>query len=326
MSKTRDIIQEIGEIRQRRQFGSAMMELPFRLMTLERAFQNHKDLDGELVRYFPVALIACVEGYFRMVIKDLIDSGEPYLTNAEKPASSIRLDFSVLRAVHGKAITVGELVAHGVQISRLEHINVTLSTILDTGFLKGLENVVDRWAHEIKGEAVAPILENPNDVFADVARTFELRHIICHEIASAYEIKLEEVARCFESCVAFLRASDEFISETLYPGAPLTQTDMNIAAGEALGAKRAELEETAKKLMARLDEAELKAFNESQGKWHQYCDAWADFVAGDRAGGGTIWPLIYAGAAQATVDMRIQEVRSFRRLSDSSGDLDNQNT
>lgn len=75
-----------------------------------------------------------------MVIKDLIDSGEPYLTNAEKPASSIRLDFS----------------------------------------------------------------ENPNDVFADVARTFELRHIICHEIASAYEIKLEEVARCFESCVAFL--------------------------------------------------------------------------------------------------------------------------
>ena len=46
-----------------------------------------------------------------MAIKDLIDAGEPYLSNAEKPASSIKLDFSVLRAVHGKTITVGELVA-----------------------------------------------------------------------------------------------------------------------------------------------------------------------------------------------------------------------
>jgi len=322
MSKTRDIIQEIGEIRNRRQFGSAMMELPFRLFSLEHAFRNQKDHDGELVRYFPVALIACVEGYFRMAIKDLIDTGDPYLSNAEKPASSIRLDFSVVRAVHGKAITVGELVAHGIQLSRLEHIDVALSTILGTGFLKGLETVTDRWAHEIGGKEVAPILENPNEVFADVARTFELRHIICHEIASAYEIKLEEVARCFESCVAFLRASDEFISETLDPGAPLTQTDMNIAAWNDLEAKNLELEEAANKLIARLDDAELKAFKESQEKWRQYCESWADFVAGDRAGGGTIWPLIYVGAAKATIEMRIQEVRGFRRLSDSAKDSD----
>ena len=57
-----------------------------------------------------------------MAIKELIDAGEPYLTNAEKPASSAKLDFAVLRAVHGKAITVGELVAHSVQLSRLDHI------------------------------------------------------------------------------------------------------------------------------------------------------------------------------------------------------------
>jgi len=316
MSKTRDIIQEIGDIRKRRQFGSAMMELPFRLFSLEHAFRNQKDHDSELVRYFPVALIACVEGYFRMAIKDLIDTGDPYLSNAEKPASSIKLDFSVIRAVHGKTITVGELVAHSVQLSRLDHIDVVLSTILGTGFLKGLETVTDRWAHEIGGKEIAPILENPNNVFADVARAFELRHIICHEIASAYEIKLQEVARCFESCVAFLRASDEFVSETLHPGAPLTQTDMNIAAWEDLEAKKSELEEAVDKLIARLDDAEKRALKKSQGKWLQYCEAWADFVAGDRAGGGTIWPLIYVGAAKATVEMRIQELCGFRRLSD----------
>ena len=113
MSRTRDIIQEIDDVRQRRRFGLAMSELPMRLFALEHAFKKHDKAQSELTRYFPVALIACVEGYFRMAIRDLIDAGEPYLSNAEKPASSLKLDFSVLRAVHGKAITVGELVAQG---------------------------------------------------------------------------------------------------------------------------------------------------------------------------------------------------------------------
>lgn len=316
MGRTRDIIQEIADIRQRRMFGKAMSELPLRLFALERAFKGHDKTQRELTRYFPVALIACVEGYFRMAIKDLIDAGEPYLTNAEKPASSIKLDFSVLRAVHGKAITVGELVAHGVQLSRLEHIETTLSSLLGTGFLEALRTTTDRWAHEVRGKPATPILAKPDEVFADVARTFELRHIICHEIASAYEIESEEVAQCFESCVAFLRAADEFISETIHPGAPLTQTDMNIAAGKSLREKQERLAGAVAEFRARLDAAELTAFDESQAKWQLYCDAWADFVAGERATGGTIWPLIYAGEAEALVVRRLEEISCYRPLGD----------
>lgn len=316
MSRTRDIIQEIAEVRQRRRFGSAMTELPLRLFALERAFKDHDKSQVELTRYFPVALIACVEGYFRLAIKDLIDAGEPFLTNAEKPASSLKLDFSVLRAVHGKAITVGELVAHGVSLSRLEHVDGALSSLLGVGFLQSLRTTTDRWAHEVRGEPNTPILSKPDEVFANVARAFELRHIICHEIASAYEIESNEVARCFESCVAFLRTADEFISETIHPGAPLTQTDMNIAAGESLVEKRERLAEAVVKLTSRLEPAELAVFAESQEKWQLYCDAWADFVAGERANSGTIWPLIYAGAAEAVVDRRLEEVSSWRRLGD----------
>jgi hypothetical protein len=317
MSRTRDIIQEIADVRQRRRFGEAMSELPLRLFALEQAFKKHDKNETELTRYFPVALIACVEGYFRMAIKDLVDAGEPYLTNAEKLASSVKLDFSVLRAIHGKAVTVGELVAHGVQLSRLEHIEATLSSLIGKSFLQELRTTNDRWAHEIRGEPSTPILPQPEAVFSDVARTFELRHIICHEIASAYEIEPEEVARCFESCVSFLRAADECISEIVRPGAPLTQTDMNIAAGKALAETNQRLTGAVTTLRSRLDSKELVAFDESQATWQVYCDAWANFVAGERATGGTIWPLIFAGAAQATIDRRIEELRLYRRLSDS---------
>jgi hypothetical protein len=319
----RDTIQQIVEIRQRRRFGSTMSELSVRLFALERTFKKLDEIkldeiETELFRYFPVALIACVEGYFRMAIKDLIDAGEPYLTNAEKPASSFKLDFSVLRAVHGKTITVGELVAHSVQLSRLEHIEVALSSLLGTSFLRALRTTTDRWAHEIKGEPATPILTEPDRVFADVARTFELRHIICHEIASAYEIKVEEVAQCFESCATFMRAADELISETINPGAPLTQTDMNIAAGKSLSEKQIELAEAVEILRSRLNAAELVAFEEAQVKWQLYCDAWAHFVAGERATGGTIWPLIYAGAAEAVVERRLEEISGYKRLGDDA--------
>ena len=121
-----------------------MAELPLRLFALERAFEVYDKSQGELIRYFPVALIACVEGYFRMAIKDLIDASEPSLTNAEKPATSLKLDFSVLRAVHGKTTSVGELVAHSVSLSRLEHIESALSSLLGASFLHALRFTTDR--------------------------------------------------------------------------------------------------------------------------------------------------------------------------------------
>lgn len=316
MGRTRDIIQEIAEVRHRRRFGSAMAELPLRLFALEHAFKKHDKSEDELTRYFPVALIACVEGYFRMAIKELVDAGEPYLSNAEKQAFSIKLDFSVLRAIHGKTITVGEFVAHSVQLSRLEHLEAVLSNLLNTGFLQAIRATTNRWAHEVKGQPVTPILAKPDEVFADVARTFELRHIICHEIASAYEIEPEEVTRCFESCVVFLRAADEFISETIHPGAPLTQTEMNIAARQSLEERREQLADAVAELRSRLDAAELAAFDESQEKWQTYCDAWADFVAGERASSGTIWPLNYASEAEAVVKRRLEEVSCYKRLGD----------
>jgi hypothetical protein len=251
-----------------------------------------------------------------MAIKEIIDKGDPFFSNAEKPLSSVKLDFSVLKAVHGKMVTVGELVSHSVQLSRLEQIDATLSTLIGQGFLASLRTVVDRWEHEIRGNPARPILSAPDEVFSGVARTFELRHIICHEIASAYEIKTDEVGVCFEHCVGFLRASDEFLSQILNPDAPLTQTDMNIAAGKALTEQQEQLAQAAEELRSRLEPNEVTAFDNAHAQWQLYCDAWANFVAGERATGGRIWPMEYAGAAEETVKRRLDEIRGCRRLSD----------
>lgn len=124
------------------------------------------------------------------------------------------------------------------------------------------------------------------------------------------------MTRCFESCVALLRAADEFISETLHPGAPLTQTEMNIAAGNSVSEMQKSLTEAVATIRKRLDAVELIAFDESQAKWEAYCDAWVSFVAGERASGGSMWPMIYAGEAEVVMMRRLNEVKSWRGLGD----------
>ena len=37
----------------------------------------------------------------------------------------------------------------------------------------------------------------------------------------------------------------------------------------------------------------------------------------DGGNGGTIWPVIFAGATESTIDRRIEELIHYRRLSDS---------
>jgi hypothetical protein len=308
MGCARDIIQEISEVRQRRRFNIAMVELPMRLSALEKGLRTHDKHDIELIRYFPVALIACIEGYFRMAIQELVDSGEPYLSNAEKIIPSKKLDFSVLRAIHGKIITVGELISHAIPLSRLEHIDGVMSELIGKKFLNVLRLTTDRWAHEVRGEQLNLILTDPDIVYSDVAKTFELRHIICHEIASAYEVNYDKTSQYFESCVLFLKAVDEFIMETIYPGAPLTQSEMNKDARESLRTKQEKLNASIEVLRNCLDADEVVSFDNSQNKWQSFCDAWVEFIVGDESRGGTIWPVKYSVTKEAVLNLRLDQI------------------
>lgn len=111
----------------------------------------------------------------------------------------------------------------------------------------------------MQGKKPRPILPDSDRVFRDVPRTFELRHTICHGKASAYEIEAAEVSRCFQGCVKFLRKADEFISETVHPGAPISRYEINVASGESLAEARCRLNEASQKVRQHLNTTELAA-------------------------------------------------------------------
>lgn len=308
MSRTRDIIQEITGIRERCQFNSAVLELTTRLFALERAFRERVRFDVETIRYFPVAIVSCLEGYFRIAIKELVDAGDPYFANSEKVLFS-KLDFSLIRAIHGKKITIGELIAHNIPISRMEHIETSLSNLIGKSFLGEIRNTTDRWAHEFRGDPISPILEKPDEVYGNVEKTFNLRHIICHEIASAHKISVEEIELCFGSCVSFLRAANACVEELLHPGVPLTQTEMNIAAGQSYQRAKLKLDVIIDHIKEFFSPEKCESFDKVNQLWKTYQERHADFMA-SRYEGGSIKPLIQASALESVTVARIVELET----------------
>jgi hypothetical protein len=319
MSRTRDLIQEIIDVRNRRR-SEAMRETFLRLSELNSSFESRQALSPELLKYFPVGLVACLEGFFRLAIKQLVDSGGAHLDNAEKLFANIKIDYHTLKALHGREITIGDLVAHQVPINRLENIQSHLSALLGKDFLKELRSVKEAYWGDEEGEP-PPILAEPDATFASVTSTFELRHIICHELATKFEVSLAEVERCVFGTVLFLKAAVEYLEEVLHPGVRwMSHVEMKAVAAAELKGLLQEIERLNQRLVAEFQKQDqenigtlaaknlTEGFIESAEAWRHYMESWATIDADSSYGTGTGWGLGYSERASQLARERIAEL------------------
>lgn len=217
MSKGRDIIKEISAKRTRLKKGSSRWE-QFLLRHeaqwdafdyIKANIKGNPDFKYELLRYFPIGAIASIEGYFRLLIKDIIDFGEPYLSNVEK-IKDIKFTARNVVAIYGKKITLGELISHFISLNNLENINKYLSILLELDFLKELS----KFRFEIEGEKIA-LGKKASDLFEEIKEVFRLRHIHCHEIAIKEKLGSRKLSELRLSVYVFIRVTELFINPFL---------------------------------------------------------------------------------------------------------------
>lgn len=304
---TRNPIPDILEIRSRLLHGNSGAEISIRQIYLQSAFEKRRDVDPEFLRYFPVALVACFEGFFRLAVKELIDAGQPYLTNAAQLAATNKFDLESVIALHGKLTTIGEFIAHPLPWSNLKQVEANMSAILGKSFLNHMRIITDRVAIELDGKPPIPILADPDSTFRNVSRTFELRHIICHETATKFKISIEEIENIYDSSREFLKAATEIVSETLYPNAPLTQAAMNQSSYEEYQIAREELNNLVGAVSNNLSRDIKTNWIELQSSWESFADEAIKFE-GSKYDGGSIQPLIHNTTATGLVRARITEV------------------
>lgn len=97
---TEQAIREIAEKRSRASIPD--MAASWRMSSLLQTFNSPAQHRTELLRYFPVAVVASIDGYFRARLAELIDAGDPFLSNAVSKYPDIKLDMQMAGALATK--------------------------------------------------------------------------------------------------------------------------------------------------------------------------------------------------------------------------------
>lgn len=154
----------------------------------------------ELLRYIPIGIVAAIEGYFVLAIRDLMNFGEPFSSKATKVVNQ-KFDVTSLFHVSRGTVTPGELVSHSLSFSRIENMNSMMSEILGENFSHLVEEQTIECPH--CGEVIR-ISSLFNSWMKSLIDLYETRHILCHEIGKSVSLRLKDLDN-------WLSISDYFI-------------------------------------------------------------------------------------------------------------------
>lgn len=311
MSNKKNYIQHIQEIKARHRFKHSYGEMSSRLNDLESAFEQVHN--NELLRYFPLALVALIESICRILIAELIDYGEPYLSRSEGLLDKPKIDFEILKHLYGKQLTIGEFIAHNVSINQLESIDKIFTTLVGKKALHELSCHFSRWDVEISGKPQKPMIKDSNESYKTIREIFEIRHIFAHESATNIELEKERIHHAILMCKEFLEALGDFIHDVMHPNFPLTQMDMNINACEDLTKTLDSIEALDREIVKKISERwleRLEYYSKGQDAWKNYMEADSEFEASSVIG-GSMWTLIKASSANGIALEREKDLKSL---------------
>lgn len=315
----RNLINEITAIKSRSEFNSRH-DYSSKLNDIEYAFQGNLDYNGdfnkELLKYIPIATVACFEAFFRSVYKELIDFGKPFSDNVVKfnQAQNVKFDFDIVNAIQTKTVTVGEFVSHILPCNNFEDINKNLSLLCSIDFADQIKKFKRESIFEHVNDNSKQFIDNGDQIIADIKRTFELRHIFCHEFATNLHIDKDEILRCFNNAKLFLNQTNDFVWDLIYPNAPETQTDMNIQASDEFE----KFENDLSVLISTIKEAKnensdfdlnVGLFDKTIEQWKIYRKTKAESDA-SVVEGGTMYPLLYASSLTNTTKEKIESLKN----------------
>ncbi len=323
---TRDRAAEILEVKDRgplrRRFGS------YSLQSLKSRWTRTGRSEGSTPDFYVIRAVTLLEVFTRGYIAELIDHGTEYANRAIELSKNLKMDFALVQGIQGRAITLGDIVAHNVSVNSFGQMLEHFGTLLNKEPLRALlASAVDRWATEIEKKPAEPIINDFDDLARSLARLFEVRHILCHETPKRPVYVVSDIEGFLNAAIQFTKALEEVVEFEMFGLTPLTQTEMNIAAGKDLRKKEGELNHLLGEIRAKVgatdnatprvaarsvDSTWLHTLDDAQEKWLSYRNAQCDFDTYLNQG-GTIRPTLWAGEATRLTEIRIAELQSWLR-------------
>jgi hypothetical protein len=276
MRTRRDNIEDIEQIRSRT--GPSDWDNGItKLFLLSQQTRQPEDADHNA--YLIVASVAAIQSYFRWEMRRLIDSGDQRYIDNCRLHDSFKISKDHLVAVHDRRVTIGELAAHSIRLHSMTAIISAMEELLGTGFIDLVKEARNSESRQQQGDAASAIITSIADTIKRVERTFELRHIICHEAHLDTVVDAEEVSNLCSSCYDFLRASHYGIAHFHDPNAPVTLSDRHSVASERLKALESSLSILEQRILSGLDGPEKESFERMQQSWRVYAQMEAEYNA-----------------------------------------------
>jgi len=252
-------------------------------------------------------LVTLLEVFGRQWVATFIDHGPPYVDNAKTLVEAgIKFDFDKVKGIHGKRISLGGLIAHSVSLNQFEHFVGCFSKLLGHDFLKTIKSTHDRAAVELYGQPATPIIDDISIMSRDLARLFEVRHVLTHE----YPVRsatTEDISSFLSATSAFVRASEQTFATLLYGNYAFKPLDMASDAMELNNAAEDEMKVTLAKLAA-LDFVDNDALQLSQQTWEKYRKNQAALRA-SIVQGGSLYGQAYVKELFRLARLRNEELR-----------------
>lgn len=296
----------------------ALYEPATRIANMKAALKSIEH--DELMRHFPVAAIATLEGYFRGAVGGIINLGSPYLDRGVKLLREAPKVADVVPALHRGSITAGELIAFSLPFNSVSTFIGPFQKLLECDVKTGIAEARDPL--KVRGgiEDVEPIIDNVDQLLRDLELTFERRHVLAHEAAANYGISRDEALAAVKCVETLVEATDAVLWSTAWKNVPLTQFEMNVDAGrrahEARGDLAAKLREGKRRMRGAGDGPKFRALH---WEWRRYAEKWARLEV-DAFIGGSMRPMVYASARERLALARTEDVESLLATLRQGGD------
>jgi hypothetical protein len=153
------------------------------------------------------------------MVKRLIDHGDPYFENSKAffQNSKLKIDFELFKNIHKKEFTLGELLSHQLPCSRHSDFISAFDILLDRKFIIELKAYKQKGLFDYSHNVMITFPAKCDSILANVAKVFELRHIICHEASLDVKLTKSLANELCDSVLALLTQTKHYLLSLLDP-------------------------------------------------------------------------------------------------------------
>jgi uncharacterized protein YecT (DUF1311 family) len=275
-------------------------------------------IDATADDFFPIRAVTLLEVFSGAWIAQLIDHGPPFVNNAVDLAKNLRPDYELIRAIHGRTITLGDMIAHNISFRAFGQICSCFKILIGEDLIPLIETAVDRRttlrdlmsAQPAEKKMLARIIPDVAEMCRPLSRLFEVRHILVHEFPQTEVYDRAEIAVFLKSAEQFAHATNEALNHLLFGDAPRTMQGMKERAGQSLEKSQAELAGIMERLRNNADRRKLSLLKRSEKAWLTFRKAECD-VRADLTCGGTLAGYLALLEADALTKTRIEQLRRY---------------